>query len=69
MKSNVVFLPGWRQVKDKAEEIRLENLQKEFEIFHAEIEYQYGDLEEWMYNAEKEMAHIRIRQVMTLVKK
>lgn len=69
MKSNVVFLPGWTYTPDEEDQQRFRDLQTELNIFRAEIDYQYGSLPEWQYIAEKEMAHIRIRQVTGIVKK
>lgn len=65
---NVKFLPGWRQVKDESEKTRLEGLQKELSIFRAEIEYRYKQYGEVEYQRQKEMAHLRIRQVIGVVK-
>ena len=63
----VIFLPGWRTATDEEWRER-DRLQKELEIFRAEIEYKYGSLSEAWYKEEKEMAHLRIRQVMGIVK-
>lgn len=65
----VVFLPGWHYTPTDEERQRFEDLQTEMALFQAEIEYQYGELPEWQYVAEKEMAHIRIRQIIGIVKR
>lgn len=67
MNSNVKFLPGWTYTPTFEEKLHFDNLQREMEIFRAEIEYCYGHLAD--YENQKEMAHLRIRQVMGLVKK
>lgn len=69
MKSNVAFLPGWTYTPTDEEAERFRDLQTEMAIFNAEIEYQYGKLPEWQYIAEKEMAHIRIRQIIGIVRR
>lgn len=66
MTAQVIFLPGWRTATDEEWRER-DNLQKEMEIFRAEIEYCYGNLPD--YKERKEMAHLRIRQIMGIVRK
>lgn len=67
MKGQVVFLPGWHYTPSEEDQQRFKDLQTELNIFRAEIDYQYGNLPEWQYTAEKEMAHLRIRQVIGIV--
>lgn len=67
MKGQVVFLPGWTYTPTDEDRRHFENLQKEMEIFRAEIDYCYGHLRD--YQERKEAAHLRIRQVIGVVKK
>ena len=67
--SNVVFLPGWTYSPSDEDAARFRELQKELALFHAEIEYKYGDLPYPEYYNEKQMAHLRIRQVIGIVKR
>ena len=69
MKGVVVFLPGWTYTPSDEDAERFRQLQIDLNLFHAEIEYKYGDLPYPEYYNEKQMAHLRIRQVIGVVKK
>lgn len=67
MNFNVAFLPGWHYTPTDEDRRHFENLQKEMDIFRTEIDYCYKHLSD--YKERKEMAHLRIRQVIGVVKK
>ena len=67
--SNVVFLPGWTYTPSEEDQERFKELQIDLSLFHAEIEYQHGDLPYPEYYEKKQMAHLRIRQIMGIVRR
>lgn len=69
MSGQVVFLPGWTYTPSEEDQERFRQLQIDLSLFHAEIEYKYGDKPYPEYYNEKQMAHLRIRQVIGLVKR
>lgn len=69
MSGQVVFLPGWTYTPSDEDQERFRQLQTDLNLFHAEIEYKYGDLPFHEYYEQKQMAHLRIRQVIGIVHK
>ena len=67
--SNVAFLPGWHYTPTKEEEYHFDFLQDELLAFREEINYQAKDMTYAEYVEYKEMRHIRLRQIIGVVKK
>lgn len=68
MTSNVKFLPGWTYTPSDEDQIHFMQLQINLRCFRAEIEYECKELNEQQAAERKEMAHLRIRQVIGIVK-